>query len=52
MHPIAEVSKRVIEPILDDLVEQLYDLPDGEEKLELAQRIAVLEDTLLAAVPL
>jgi len=52
MEPIGAALKRHIEDLLDDVVELVVTLPEGERKTELSHRAHVLEELLMAESPL
>jgi len=51
MEPIGAALKRHIEDLLNDVVELVVTLPEGERKTELSHRAHVLEELLMAESP-
>jgi len=47
MEPIADVTVRVLELMLDELIDQLHEMPEGEQKRELTERANRLDEALL-----
>lgn len=50
MEHIWEVARRLIEPLLDDLVEVVVEMPEGEHKADLNRFIHELDEQLTKEV--